>query len=231
MNDNLLTKGEELKLLLSKHREKFSCVIQPPLTKENTYQLNISDPENVVANTDFTHAELCWKIIRQVLDENNKIAAIGGYAEKRIAYRINPSLFGSEENERCIHLGVDIWMEPETQIVAPLDAVVHSFADNASLGNYGPTIILEHELEGISFYTLYGHLTRKSIIGLCVSKRLKQGEVFAAIGSPEENGHWPPHLHYQLITDLMGCTGDFIGVSTEEEAAFYLTLCPEPVVL
>lgn len=231
MNENLHLKGEKLKVLLNAHRDKFSCVIQPPLSLENTFELHLSDSNNIVSKIDPSNADLCWQVIKQTLADENKVAAIGGYAEKRTAYRINPSLFGENQDERCIHLGVDIWMEVGTPIYAPLDAVVHSFADNAGIGNYGPTIILQHVLEKQPFFTLYGHLNRQSLIGLYPGKKLKRGESFAAIGSPAENGNWSPHLHYQIIADMMDCSGDFIGVSTEADSEFYLTLCPEPVVL
>ena len=64
-----------------------------------------------------------------------------------------------------------------------------------------------------------------------VGQSILKGESFAAIGSPAENGNWVPHLHFQFMADMMGNLGDFIGVATEREAEFYLTLCPEPVVL
>jgi hypothetical protein len=45
--------------------------------------------------------------------------------------------------------------------LAALDGRVHSFQNNDSLGNYGPTIILEHQVEDLTFYTLYGHFVVK----------------------------------------------------------------------
>jgi murein DD-endopeptidase MepM/ murein hydrolase activator NlpD len=43
---------------------------------------------------------------------------------------------------------------------------VHSFNYNTGLGDYGPTIILEHKIEDHKFYTLYGHLSLESIDGI-----------------------------------------------------------------
>jgi peptidoglycan LD-endopeptidase LytH len=43
------------------------------------------------------------------------------------------------------------------------------------------------------------------------------------------NGDWPPHLHFQLITDMMGNTGDFPGVCLPEEKQAYKVLCPDPI--
>ncbi|TNF29347.1 MAG: peptidase M23 [Bacteroidetes bacterium] len=231
MLEDLRAKGQKLKEVIGRNRAAFGSVVRPALTVDNTLELRLSDRRNILAGIDPTDAGACWNAIALALNERGKVAAIGGYAEKRTAYRINPELFGREVDERCIHLGVDIWMATGTDIHSPLDATVHSFADNDSLGNYGPTIILQHELENVKFYTLYGHLTRTSLAGLMVGQSILKGESFAAIGSPAENGNWVPHLHYQFMADMMGNRGDFIGVATEREAEFYLTLCPEPVVL
>ena len=229
--ENLIQKGVRFRKLIETHRNEFSCVIQPPLSEDNTYHIHISESNNIFSDVDSSDPEACWEVVKQKLEEEKKVAAIGGYGEKRTAYRVNPSLYGNQEDERCIHIGVDIWMSVGTPIQAPLDATVHSFADNNSLGNYGPTIILEHELASVHVYSLYGHLTRESLKGLEVGQTIKKGEAFAAIGAAEVNGNWAPHLHYQFIADMMGNEGDFIGVATEAEAEFYLSLCPEPVVL
>ncbi|MCB0754696.1 MAG: peptidoglycan DD-metalloendopeptidase family protein [Flavobacteriales bacterium] len=231
MLDSLLAKGEQLQKLIGKYRSAFGSVVRPALTKENTLELRLSNPNNILAAVDPTDAEGCWEAIERELKQTQKVAAVGGYAEKRTAYRINPELFGSDLEERCIHLGVDIWMAGGTAVYAPLDGTVHSFADNASLGNYGPTIILEHKLEDVVFYTLYGHLTRESLSGKYKGQTIKKGDAFAAIGWPHENGNWVVHLHYQFMADMLGNEGDFPGVSTEKEAELYLTLCPEPAVV
>lgn len=228
--EKLEQKGKQLKTIVEKHRASFGCVIQPPLDAENTMAIDLNAKSNVFAGIDPSDAEKCWAVLEEHLRVNNKRAAIGGYGEKRVAYRVNPDLYGNDEEERCIHIGLDVWMDVGTPIHAPLDGNVHSFADNQGLGNYGPTIILEHELDGVIFFSLHGHLTPESLDGLNVGQTIKKGEAFGAIGSAEVNGNWPPHLHYQFIADMLGIKGDFIGVSTESDADFYLTLCPEPVV-
>ncbi len=48
------------------------------------------------------------------------------------------------------------------------------------------------------------------------------------IGDSTINGHWPPHLHFQVITDLLGCSGNFPGVCTARDRAVWLDLCPDP---
>jgi murein DD-endopeptidase MepM/ murein hydrolase activator NlpD len=113
-------------------------------------------------------------------------------------------------------------------VSAFMPAVVHSLADNANFGDYGPTVILQHELEGVTFYSLYGHLSRAELAGLHEGQQLQQGEMFATVGPWPENGDWPPHLHFQIMSDMLGLHGDFPGVALPEEQAKWAAICPDP---
>ena len=168
----------------------------------------------------------------------DKIAAtgaeigVGGYMEHRVIYRRSEH-FSTQTEPRCIHLGIDLWVEAETPIYAPYDAKVHSFQYNDNFGDYGPTIILEHS-QSFNFtsyktlYTLYGHLSLDSLNGLFEGKVIKKGEKIAKIGNFPINGDWPPHLHFQVMTDMMGMKGDFAGVCTLFEKEKYQQICLDP---
>jgi peptidoglycan LD-endopeptidase LytH len=153
---------------------------------------------------------------------------IGGYGEHRTVYS-RSRVFDAKEAEepRRLHLGLDIWGSAGTPVYAPLDAIVHSFAFNDHYGDYGATIILEHNFHGHQFYSLYGHLS-KADLNLIEGSRIKKGEVFAHFGEPAENGQWPPHLHFQLIHDIGMVKGDYPGVCRFSERAQYLANCPDP---
>ncbi len=158
---------------------------------------------------------------------------VGGYNEHRVIYRRSGHFNQTDESPREIHLGIDFWAEAGTPVFAPLDGVVHSFQNNANFSDYGPTIILEHDrIDGLQpngkLYSLYGHLTRASLDGLYEGKAVKADEPMAQIGPYPENGDWPPHLHFQLMTDLLGWRGDFPGVCSVADRAEFLTLCPNP---
>ncbi len=158
---------------------------------------------------------------------------IGGYAEHRTVYRFS-RVFDAEqpgEEPRRLHLGTDIWGKPNTPVSAPLDAIVHSFAFNNRPGDYGATIILSHRLSGISFFTLYGHLSLSSLKNLQEGQRIEQGEIFAEIGIPVENGQWPPHLHFQLIYNIGSWKGDYPGVCKFSERENWLANSPDPDIL
>jgi murein DD-endopeptidase MepM/ murein hydrolase activator NlpD len=168
--------------------------------------------------------------INRKLAEKNARYGIGGYAEHRTLYR-HSKVFDAEkpgEEPRRLHLGIDIWGKPNTAVTAPLNGIVHSFAFNNAAGDYGATIILTHRLSDLSFHTLYGHLSLNSIKNLQEGNRVEKGDVIAEFGIPAENGHWPPHLHFQIIIDLEGLKGDYPGVCKYSEREKYLSNCPDP---
>jgi murein DD-endopeptidase MepM/ murein hydrolase activator NlpD len=108
---------------------------------------------------------------------------------------------------------------------------IHSFADNEGFGNYGPTLILEHDIEGQVFYTLYGHLSRKNIANWKKGAVIQKGEQIGNLGMMSENGDWPAHLHIQIIKDLQGMEGDYPGVSSIDNVQFYRLNCIDPKFL
>ncbi len=54
------------------------------------------------------------------------------------------------------------------------------------------------------------------------------GQEIAHFGKPAENGHWPPHLHFQVIFDMELKEGDYPGVCKYSEREKYLANCPDP---
>lgn len=178
--------------------------------------LNNIDLSDVVAFTDYAFS---------VLKDNNAIGSIGGYLEKRVIYKATP-YFG--DSDRDIHLGVDIFMEAGTVLFAPLNGKIHSFANNKGHGNYGGTIVLEHKINGFKFHTLYGHLSLTSLDGKIIGQKINKGDLLCFIGDYPENGNWPPHLHFQIIIDIEGEKGDYVGVCSEKDLAFYKENCPDP---
>lgn len=179
--------------------------------------------------------------IQQELEKTGARYLAGGYNELREMYK-RSALFDFEKKQlhtagiphvnaaepRRLHLGVDIWGAAGTKVYAPLGGMVHSFANNSHYGDYGATIILQHQLDMVVFYTLYGHLSLKDIAGLRTGQVITRGQPFAHFGAPLENGNWPPHLHFQIIEDMEMKEGDYPGVCKQSEAAKYLHNCPDP---
>lgn len=198
----------------------FHLIFPAEFLQRNIFIFDLSS-----AQSPFVHAPSHqWQTITQdLLRDNQASLAIGRYAEKRFIYadKVN---FAT----RDIHLGLDLTLPAETNIMAPFEGKIHSFADNQGVGNYGPTLILEHQLAGNIFYTLYGHLSRSSLIDLTKGSPVNAGDVIGRVGRLEENGGWPTHCHFQIIHDLGAYQGDYPGVCSESERDFYLENCPDP---
>jgi 4-aminobutyrate aminotransferase-like enzyme/Ser/Thr protein kinase RdoA (MazF antagonist) len=163
---------------------------------------------------------------------------IGRYNEARSLY--TSALFGSSEKltdeRRTVHLGIDLQVAPGSAVRAPLDGVVHAFANNKEPLDYGPVVILRHALPNNAggpqeFFTLYGHLNMASLAGLSIGQKIARGEKFAEVGATTENGGWAPHLHFQIISDLLEYGTDFPGVARASERGVWTSLSPDPNLL
>ncbi|HRF17134.1 MAG TPA: peptidoglycan DD-metalloendopeptidase family protein [Chitinophagaceae bacterium] len=171
--------------------------------------------------------------VNNKLEHSHARYGIGGYAEHRTVYSASKVFDGNNDGEepRRLHLGTDIWGKPNTAVIAPLDGIVHSFAFNNRFGDYGATIILSHNLQGFTFFTLYGHLSLNSIKNIREGQRISAGEIFAEFGIPAENGQWPPHLHFQIILDIGNWHGDYPGVCKFSEKEKWLANSPDPDII
>lgn len=159
---------------------------------------------------------------------------VGRYDEPRLLY--TSPLFSAGEDRtqerRTIHLGIDLFVEPGTPLRVPLDGVVHIVANNTAPLDYGPLVILRHETgSGEEFFTLYGHLANNSLSGLKTGQRVERGQPFARVGSAQENGGWTPHVHFQIILDLLELGADFPGVAYASQRSVWTSLSPYPNLL
>ncbi len=162
---------------------------------------------------------------------------IGRYDEARAIY--TSALFGASgnptEERRTIHLGIDLLVQAGSSVRAPLDGVVHAMANNSAALDYGPVVILRHSFDiaggARDFFTLYGHLAAQTLSRLRVGQTIGRGEKFAEVGATQENGGWTPHLHFQIISDLLELGTDFPGVCRASERGVWTSLSPDPNLL
>lgn len=194
--------------------------------------LDLSTDNELLKGIDVSSTTALGSFVNAYIENYQGLVAFGGYNETRNIYQRSTHFNKFEaDNERNIHLGVDLWAPVATEVYAPLDAILHSFKNNTHYGDYGPTIILRHNLQQYTFYTLYGHLSLKSISGLKVGMTFKQGDLLGDLGDSQINGDYPPHLHFQIIKDIQNYKGDYPGVCSKKEVAFYLNNCPDPNTL
>lgn len=218
--------------MVEKHRSAFSAVVSFDASKEQLLQLDFTASNVAITAAVLESTESFSAFVDQALIQANAKFGIGGYNEHRTVYsrsKVFDSTDGSEP--RRLHLGVDIWGAVGTPVFAVADGYVHSIANNAAYGDYGATIILAHQIDGLNFHSLYGHLSLEDLNQLEAGQPIHGGSLIAHFGPPEENGQWPPHLHFQLILDMEGKVGDYPGVCRFSEKDSYLANCPDPDLL
>lgn len=223
---------QSLKEILTENKNYFHPVVSFDPQNEKLISIDLTAANQDLTDEIFMDTDRFSKYVDSVLQKGGARFAIGGYGEDRIIYKrsVNFESNMSGGEARTLHLGLDIWGTAGTPVYCPLPGKVHSFAYNDQFADYGATIILEHQLAGLHFYTLYGHL---SLVDLNISEGLliEKGTPFAHFGKPDENGSWPPHLHFQIIRKLQGRRGDYPGVCSVSQKELYFQNCPDPDIV
>ena len=183
---------------------------------------------------DFHDPRKLGSIIEEFCQVFETPYAYGGYMECRPFYPTNhfkqQSVKGNKR--RTIHIGEDYWVPHGTKIRCPIAGEIVLLKNNDFEKDYGPTIVLEHAApSGKRFYTLYGHLDPECLERLELGQFIQKGDVLAYVGKSSENGNWTPHLHFQIILDLLGNKENFPGVGFPEDRKVWKILCPDPKIL
>lgn len=154
---------------------------------------------------------------------------IGTYGEDRSVYRTAQFADRLSPERRTRHLGIDVFAPAGTPLYAPLPGRVRHLTYNADPLDYGHTLILEHQAGDAPFFTLYGHLAG-SLSGLLQpGAEVAAGQHIADLGDWPENGGWAPHVHFQIMTDMLDQTGgNFYGVGHSSLWDVWQAICPDP---
>ncbi|MGB3545934.1 MAG: peptidoglycan DD-metalloendopeptidase family protein [Saprospiraceae bacterium] len=166
--------------------------------------------------------------ITDLLKQKRADFGYGGYRENRPFYTGDDFVEEGENGprRRSIHLGLDIWGPAGTPVLAAYDGKVVERGVDPTQGGYGNVILLEHQWEEGVLYTLYGHLA--AMQAGPPQAGVNAGQVLGQLGEPEENGGWPPHLHFQVMRELLGYTTDYPGVAHADELDEWGYRCPDP---
>ena len=214
---------------LKAHSQAFHKVVDFNPVKEKLLHFDFTSNNKELDEIDIADTEAFSHYVDKKRKNARAKYGIGGYNEVRSLYersKVFDAIYGEEP--RRLHLGIDIWGEEGTKVYAPLGGMVHSYAFNNNFGDYGATIVLLHQLDTIAFYTLYGHLSLDDIAKVTEYQYVNRGQVIGHFGKAEENGNWPPHLHFQVIRDMEEYEGDYPGVCKYSEHEKYLANCPDP---
>ncbi len=166
--------------------------------------------------------------INRALEDASCIAGIGPYGEYRLLYD-DPAFIDYGGHPRRQHLGIDIFIPAGSRVYAALNGTLYSSANHNQAFDYGGCIILKHSIPqtDIVFYTLYGHLSPLSI-KYKPGDAVNAGDQIALLGNIEDNGQWPPHLHFEIITDMLDQSDNFAGAGSAYYTEVWQSLCPDP---
>jgi murein DD-endopeptidase MepM/ murein hydrolase activator NlpD len=206
-------------------------VISNTIDYEDYVPLDLSVTNVNLSNQKLESSRDYEQFIQEYLDNHQAKIAFGGYQEHRNLYQRSTVFKNQDSDERNIHIGLDLWINESAPIYAALDGTIHSYQNNDALGDYGPTLILKHQIENFTFHTLYGHLSLNSLEDKKIGNFVKKGQHIAHLGLPPINGDYAPHLHFQIIIDMENKVGDYPGVCSSKKLAFYLANCPDPNLL
>ena len=217
---------------LKQNADGFAPVVDADLKSEKQLVFDLSVGSTLISG-DATGAGISR--LSEIMFDRIRAAGvrvgIGKYNEARAIYTAAQYKIATDEmpEQRSIHLGIDLHMPPGKPVFAFLDGKIHSFNNNSEPLDYGPTIILEHQTDdSILFYSLYGHLNIEALDGLQPGMPIRRGDIIAHIGGMDVNGGWPPHLHFQIITDMLDETGNFAGVARPSERDIWTAISPDP---
>mgnify|MGYP000017608983 CR=1 FL=1 len=206
----------------------------PTVEKDEIHLLNLSPASTWIGSKyDFNNLDLFQFKIEQLQKENPSKVIAGGYCEPRPLY--TASSYDKEGNNgpesRTIHLGIDFWLPAETPVHAMFDGIVVTAVNDEGYKEYGGLIILKHTFENVEFFTLYGHLSLKSLSTISEGTQLKKGDCIGYLGNEKENGVWAPHLHFQIMLSILDYKIDFPGVTYFNQLPIWSGICPDPNLL
>ncbi|MDC6352364.1 aminotransferase class III-fold pyridoxal phosphate-dependent enzyme [Zeaxanthinibacter sp. PT1] len=206
----------------------------PTVRADGVYPLDLSVSSSWIGHQqDFNNLDWFQFKIDQLQKEHPGSIPAGGYLEPRPLYTSGEydktGNYGRES--RTIHLGIDFWLPAGTPVHALWDGEVVTAVNDEGDKEYGGLVILKHHKEGITFYTLHGHLTIAGATRHKPGDVIRAGEEIALLGNYPENGNWAPHLHFQLMLSMLHYEIDFPGVTYYRQLPVWKSICPDPNLL
>lgn len=208
----------------------FAPVLPMAWQTAHVLDLSVSSPL-IHGDASRNSAPILGLRLNAALAEAGAAVGVGQYGEARLIYTAPAFALGAAPTaeRRTLHLGIDLFVPAGTAVHAPLPGCIHACADNDAAQDYGPVIVLRHETDdGDAFFSLYGHLSRESLAAVRVGQVVAAGQPFATLGTAAVNGGWPPHLHFQILTDDLDLGTDFPGVAAASQWAVWQALAPDP---
>jgi len=216
---------------LEANSHRFAAVVKPAIATPAAAVLDFSATSSDAALIASLDGPGFDSYCEHRIAEEKADFGVGRYGEDRTIYK-GEAFATPSPARRSVHLGIDIFAPAGEPVHAPLDGTVAFYHDDAVDYGFGPTVLLEHVTDaGDRFWTLYGHLSREGAASLEPGQKIARGAAFATFGARAENGNWPPHLHFQIVTDHLGLEARMHGVGVGRDWQVWRAISPDPNVI
>ena len=166
------------------------------LLKGEPYVFDFSSKNPKTLNYNLDNFQEFNENIFNELKNSGKKWGIGKYLEER--KNILRGSINIINEKRIYHLGLDIIVPYSSVVFCPLDGYVYKLGKETQKGNYGGYLVLKHQVNNQTFYSLYGHLKTPHKVQL--GEKILAGQELAVIGKESDSGGWFCHLHLQIIS-------------------------------
>ena len=161
-----------------------------------------------------------------------KNIGVGAISQARLTRLKQPlaTFWGNPNKQRTIHLGIDLFVDPETPVFSPLGGKVHALNFFGHQNAEDTVLILSHlTRDNDIFFTLYRHLMADSLKNLEVGQIIEPGTCIGTVGFPDITGTQVSYLSFQLIVDLLNLETKFPAVVPASEREIWEWFSPNPV--
>ena len=166
------------------------------LLKGEPYVFDFSSKNPKTLNYNLDNFQEFNEDVFNELKNSGRKWGIGEYLEER--KNILRGSINIINEKRIYHLGLDIIVPYNSVVFCPLNGYVHKLGKETQKGNYGGYLVLKHQVNNQTFYSLYGHLKTPHKVQL--GEKILAGQELALIGKESDSGGWFCHLHLQIIT-------------------------------
>lgn len=171
----------------------FECIFGN--LRGNWKELNLNEEAKKFPTVDFSNPVVCDQWLKSLHKGCAVEYSYGGFLEDR------SFIWKDHYNARekfFIHEGLDFNVPVKTEVSLFEDGkVVEIMRDTAMHGGWGNAAVFW--MPRIEKYSIYAHLDEELIISL--GKEYKKGQPIGVVGGPEQNGHYFPHLHIQIMDE------------------------------
>jgi len=218
--------GSDVTAFLAKNRQNLRPMFLPDFKYQRRFVIPADGSDSTVPDLSAQEFDEWFAAKRDKLDARY---GIGRYGEDRTVYQSASFASPASSERRTIHMGLDVFVDADEALYAPIDGTVFTVHNNAFHLDYGPTLILRHETDlGTPFYSLYGHLSPSIFELHKEGDTINAGQLIGHIGDWDVNGGWSPHLHFQIMTDMFGHKENFYGVGHKSLWHVWQQICIEP---